>query len=88
MSETTKADPLIEKLFQNKSNNAYPKVVVLGSGDAWFLNPKTKSMDRIFRGSVVKRISSLPDERGRHLVQYGTIYILIPEEELFPIGDN
>ncbi len=25
MSKTTKADPLIEKLFQNKSNNAYPK---------------------------------------------------------------
>ena len=52
MSKPTKADPLIEKLFENKANNAYPTVVVSGSGDAWFLNPKTKTMERIFRGSA------------------------------------
>ena len=50
MSKPTKADPLIEKLFENKANNAYPTVVVSGSGDAWFLNPKTKTMERVFRG--------------------------------------
>ena len=88
MSDTTKADPLIQKLFQNKSNNAYPKVVVSGSGDAWFLNPKTKAMERIFRGSVVQRITKVPDERGRHLVKFGAIYIMVPDEELFSIGDN
>jgi hypothetical protein len=88
MSDKTKADPLIEKLFQNKANNAYPTVVVSGSGDAWFLNPKTKSMERIFRGSVVQRVSSAPDERGRHLVKLGTIYIMIPDDELFSVGDN
>jgi hypothetical protein len=47
MSKPTKADPLIQKLFENKANNAYPTVVVSGSGDAWFLNPKTKTMERI-----------------------------------------
>ncbi len=88
MSKSTKADPLIEKLFQNKTKNAYPTVVVSGSGDAWFLNPKTKSMERIFRGSVVQRVSSAPDERGRHLVKLGAIYIMIPDDELFSIGDN
>jgi len=88
MSDATKADPLIQKLFQNKSNNAYPKVVVSGSGDAWFLNPKTKTMERIFRGSVVQRITKVPDERGRHLVKLGAIYIMVPDEELFSIGDN
>jgi hypothetical protein len=88
MSDTTKADPLIEKLFQNKANNAYPTVVVSGSGDAWFLNPKTKTMERIFRGSVVQRITKAPDDRGRHLVKLGAIYIMIPDEELFSIGDN
>jgi hypothetical protein len=88
MSKPTKADPLIEKLFENKANNAYPTVVVSGSGDAWFLNPKTKTMERIFRGSVVQRVTSTPDERGRHLVKLGAIYIMIPDEELFSIGDN
>ena len=88
MSDTTKADQLIEKLFQNKANNAYPTVVVSGSGDAWYLNPKTKTMERIFRGSVVQRITKTPDDRGRHLVKLGAIYIMIPDEELFSIGDN
>ena len=84
----SKAEPLIEELFKNKANNNYPTVVVSGSGDAWFLNPKTKTMERIFRGSVVRKVSKSPDDRGRHLVQLGAIYILIPEEELFSIGDN
>ena len=88
MSKPTKADPLIQKLFENKTNNAYPTVVVSGSGDAWFLNPKTKTMERIFRGSVVQRVSTIPDERGRHLVKLGAIYIMIPDDELFSIGDN
>jgi len=88
MPKPTKADPLIEKLFENKANNAYPTVVVSGSGDAWFLNPKTKTMERIFRGSVVQRVSTVPDERGRHLVKLGAIYIMIPNDELFSIGDN
>jgi len=88
MPKPTKADPLIEKLFENKSNNAYPTVVVSGSGDAWFLNPKTKTMERIFRGSVVQRVTKTPDDRGRHLVKLGAIYIMIPDDELFSIGDN
>tara|TARA_R100000008_G_C3475567_1_gene111181 strand:+ start:222 stop:488 length:267 start_codon:yes stop_codon:yes gene_type:complete len=88
MSDATKADPLIKKLFENKANNAYPTVMVSGSGDAWFLNPKTKSMERIFRGSVVQRITTTPDERGRHLVKLGAIYIMIPDDELFSVGDN
>ena len=88
MSKPTKADPLIEKLFENKANNAYPTVVVSGSGDAWFLNPKTKTMERIFRGYVVQRITTTPDERGRHIVKLGAIYIMVPDDELFSIGDN
>jgi len=85
MSKPTKADPLIEKLFENKANNAYPTVVVSGSGDAWFLNPKTKTMERVFRGSVVQRIT---ESRGRHLVKLGAIFIMIPDDELFAVGDN
>ena len=88
MSKPTKADPLIQKLFENKTNNAYRAVVVSGSGDAWFLNPKTKTMERIFRGSVVQRITNTPDERGRHIVKLGAIYIMVPDDELFSIGDN
>ncbi len=88
MSKPTKADPLIQKLFENKTNNAYPTVVVSGSGDAWFLNPKTKTMERIFRGSVVQRVTTTPDERGRHIVKLGAIYIMVPDDELFSIGDN
>tara|TARA_R100000234_G_scaffold117342_1_gene95642 strand:+ start:648 stop:899 length:252 start_codon:yes stop_codon:yes gene_type:complete len=80
-------DPLIEELYKGKSV-AYPTVVVSGSGDAWFLNPETRSMERIYRGSVAKKISLNTDSRGRHLVQVGTIYILVPEEELFSVGDN
>jgi hypothetical protein len=88
MSDASKADPLIKKLFENKAKNTYPQVVVSGSGDAWFINPKTKSMERIFRGSVVQRITTTPDERGRHLVKLGAIYIMIPDDELFSVGDN
>ena len=84
----SKAEPLKEELFKNKAQQNYPTVVESGSGDAWFLNPKTKTMERIFRGSVVQKVSAGPDERGRHLVKLGAIYILIPEEELFSIGDN
>jgi hypothetical protein len=80
-------DPLIEELYKGKATT-YPSVVVSGSGDAWFLNPETRSMERIYRGSIVKKISTTTDARGRHLVQVGTIYILIPEDELFSIGDN
>ena len=81
-------EPLIEQLFKNKKEKAYPTVVVSGSGEAWFLNPETRSMERIFRGSVVKRVSVNVDKRGRHLVKVGALYMLIPEEELYPIGDN
>ena len=84
----SKAEPLIEELFKNKSQHSCPKVVVSGSGDAWFLNPKTKTMERIFRGSVVQRVTKAPDERGRHLVKLGAIYIMIPDDELFSIGEN
>jgi hypothetical protein len=80
-------DPLIEELFKGKST-AYPKEVISGSGDAWYLNPETRSMERVYRGSVVKRVSTNTDSRGRHLVKFGTVFILIPEEELFSIGDN
>jgi hypothetical protein len=81
-------DPMIEELLKNKARSSYPTVVVSGSGDAWFLNPKTKTFERIFRGSTVKQISSTVDEMGRHLVKLGQIFILIPEEELYSIGDN
>ena len=84
----SKAEPLIEELLKGRANQAYPRVVVSGSGDAWYLNPKTKTMERVFRGSVVQRVSSFPDQRGRHLVKVGPIYILIPEEELFSVGEN
>jgi|TARA_E500000305_G_scaffold86580_2_gene72862 hypothetical protein len=80
-------DPLIEELYKGKVAT-YPSVVVSGSGDAWFLNPETRSMERIYRGSVAKKISLSTDSKGRHLVQVGTIYILVPEEELFSVGDN
>ena len=80
-------DPLIEELYKKKKVS-YPSVVISGSGDAWYLNPETKSMERVYRGSVVKRVSLDTDARGRHLVKVGTIYILIPEEELYSIGDN
>ena len=81
-------EPLIEQLFKNKADLKYPRVVVSGSGDAWFLNPETRSMERIFRGSVVQRVSSTADQRGRHLVKLGALYILIPEDELYTIGEN
>ena len=81
-------EPMIEQLFKNKSARAYPTVMVSGSGVAWFLNPKTRTMERIFRGSVVQKVSSTSDETGRHLVKVGAIYILIPEEELYSVGDN
>ena len=80
-------DPLIEELYKGKST-AYPSVVVSGSGDAWYLNPETRSMERVYRGSIVKKVSTNTDSRGRHLVKVGTIYILVPEEELFSVGDN
>lgn len=80
-------DPLIEELYKKKKLD-YPSVVISGSGDAWHLNPETRSMERVYRGSVVKRVSLDTDARGRHLVKVGTIYILIPEEELYSIGEN
>jgi len=85
---TKQAEPLIAQLFKNKVNQTFPEFIVSGSGDAWFLNPGTKSMERIFRGSLVKRITTQTDSQGRHLVKVGTLKILIPEEELFSIGDN
>ena len=53
-----------------------------------FNSENTKSMERIFRGSVVQKVTKAPDDRGRHLVKLGAIYIMIPDDELFSIGDN
>jgi len=81
-------EQLLEQLAKKKASATYPNVVVSGSGDAWFLNPETRSMERVQRGSVVKKVSETADKGGRYLVKVGTIYILIPEEELFEIGEN
>ena len=79
--------PLIEELYKGKALS-FPSSIISGSGDAWFLNPETKSMERVYRGSVVKKISTEPDDTGRHLVKFGAVFILVPEEELYNIGDN
>ena len=49
---TKQAEPLIAQLFKNKVNQTFPEFIVSGSGDAWFLNPGTKSMERIFPRST------------------------------------
>ena len=81
-------EQLLEQLAKKKAEPNYPKVVVSGSGTAWFLNPDTRSMERVYRGSVVQRVSPAVDKTGRHLVRLGSVYILIPEEELFEVGEN
>ena len=65
-------DPLIEELYKKKKVS-YPSVAISGSGDAWYLNPETKSMERVYRGSVVKKVSVRPDSKGRHLVKVGAL---------------
>ena len=81
-------EPLIEQLYKGKKNLSYPSMVISGSGEAWFLNPETRSMERVFRGTMVKQVSTAVDYKGRHLVKLKAIYVLVPEEELFNIGDN
>jgi len=81
-------EPLLDQLVKKTNNKLYPQVLVSGSGDAWFLNPETRSMYRICRGSVVQKVSSTADKEGRYLVKVGVVYILIPEEELFEVGEN
>jgi hypothetical protein len=81
-------EPLIEQLYKGKENLSYPTAIISGSGEAWFLNPETRSMERVYRGTIVKQVSTDVDHKGRHLVKLMAIYILVPEEELFSVGDN
>ena len=81
-------ETVLEQFAKRKNNVNLPRVMVSGSGEAWFLNPETRSMERMWRGTVVQKVAAAPDKDGRHLVKMGVIYVLIPEEELFDIGEN
>lgn len=62
--------------------------IISGSGWGWFLDPETKTLARIPRGTEVVPMPGEPDDRGRLLVRAPGRFLLIPEFEVQDIGWN
>ena len=62
--------------------------IISGSGDAWYLEPLTKTFVKVQRGSEIAVYPGKPDERGRVLVRTLNTYLLIPKDEILNVGFN
>ena len=65
-----------------------PYQIISGSGYGWFLEPTTKKMERIPRGSEVIQITEKPDKKGKVLVRSEYRYLMVPADEILDVGYN
>ena len=89
--ELDKLEELLKKaLFgKDKKQKPSPVMYILNSGqDQWFYNPNSRSMVRIPGGSQLVVTDPEPDSDGRVLCYCDFGYILVPEEEISPLGYN
>ena len=89
--ELDRLEELLQKaLFgKEKKEKPTPVMYILNSGqDQWFYNPNSRSMVRVPGGSQLVVTDPAPDDNGRVLCYCDSGYILIPEEEISPLGYN
>ena len=55
--------------------------------EAWFLDPTTKMLVKIYNNTEVVRISD-PDENGKVIIRYPNGFALVPKEYVIEIGFN
>lgn len=65
-----------------------PYQIISGSGYGWFLEPTTRKMERVPRGSEIIQISEKPDKKGKVLVRSEYRYLMVPEDEILDVGYN
>ena len=89
--ELDRLEELLKKaLFgKDKKEKPTPVMYILNSGqDQWFYNPNSRSMVRVPGGSQLVVTDPEPDDNGRVLCYRDFGYILVPEEEISPLGYN
>ena len=89
--ELDRLEELLKKaLFgKEKKEKPAPVMYILNSGqDQWFYNPNSRSMVRVPGGSQLVVTDPEPDDNGRVLCYCDSGYILVPEEEISPLGYN
>ena len=60
-----------------KDNAVAPYQIISGSGDGWFIDPTTKSMVKLTRGTEIVQVTNKPDKRGRVIARAEQRYIMI-----------
>lgn len=78
----------LESLVKRAKTKISTYHVVSGSGEAWYLEPLSKTFVKIQRGSEIIIIPGKTDERGRLLVRTMNSFLLIPEDEILNVGYN
>ena len=89
--EIDKLEELLRKaLFgKEKKEQVAPIAYILNSGhDQWFYNPNTRSMIRVPGGSQLVVQDPTPDDDGKILCYCDFGFILVPFEEISPLGAN
>ena len=81
---------VITELLKTVGGNTepLPYQIISGSGYGWFLDPATKKMERILRGTEIIQISEKPNKKGRVLVRAEYRYLMISANEILDIGYN
>ena len=62
--------------------------IISGSGDGWYLDPTTKSMVKVPRGTEIIQVTEKPDKRGKVIARAEHRYIMISPDEIIDVGYN
>jgi hypothetical protein len=71
-----------------KDSPPSPYQIISGSGHGWFLDPSTKSMVKVPRGTEIVQVTEKPDKRGKVIARAEHRYIMISPDEIIDVGYN
>ena len=71
-----------------KDNDPSPYQIISGSGDGWFLDPTTKMLIKVPRGTEIVQVTEKPDKRGKVIARAEHRYIMISPDEIIDVGYN
>jgi hypothetical protein len=71
-----------------KDNAPMPYQIISGSGDGWFLDPTTKMLIKVPRGTEIIQITEKPDKLGKVVARAEHRYIMISPDEIIDVGYN
>ena len=71
-----------------KDNTPMQYQIISGSGNGWFLDPTTKIMVKVPRGTEIVQVTTEPDKRGKVIARAEHRYIMISPDEIIDVGYN